>query len=82
MSSKLEQAQDTLQKAHEADKNHKRNLRDLRKELAAVERELQEYQQTVAEESLSQGRSIELEQSQVCEPCVSLNMSGISQIYI
>lgn len=73
MSSKLEQAQDTLQKAHEADKNHKRTLRDLRKELAAVDKEFQEYQRTVAEESLSQGRNIELEQSQVCVPCLMVS---------
>ncbi|XP_044742262.1 structural maintenance of chromosomes protein 1A [Chrysoperla carnea] len=64
---KLEGAQKTLEKARKANDAHLNDIRKLEEELAKVEAEQAEYEATIAGESESQGRSVQLEDAQVRE---------------
>lgn len=69
LTKKLETAQSSLKQAEDVQKKHKDTLKGLKTELANVRREQQEYLESVTEESVSQGRDIELEESQVIMSC-------------
>lgn len=64
LNKKLETAHSSLKQALDVQNKHKDTLRVLKKALADVETEQQQYIESVAEESISQGRDIELEESQ------------------
>ncbi|XP_034248199.1 structural maintenance of chromosomes protein 1A-like [Thrips palmi] len=64
LSKKLETAQSSLKQALDVQKKHLDTLKFLKEELANVRAEEQSFMESVAEESISQGRSIELEESQ------------------
>ena len=58
----------SLKSAKKANESHMGEIRELEKELEAVEAKRLEYEERIEEESQSQGRDLELEESQVSQP--------------
>jgi structural maintenance of chromosome 1 len=67
MVKKLESAKKSLKSAQKAHDSHQEEIDELDRELQEVERKRVEYEEWMAEESQSQGRNLQLEESQVCE---------------
>ncbi|ESN94054.1 hypothetical protein HELRODRAFT_187454 [Helobdella robusta] len=64
---KLESARRSLKVAQKANDGHENEIMQLEKELNVVEQKRLEYEEQVEEESQSQGRNMQLEESQVKE---------------
>ncbi|KAL5014287.1 hypothetical protein ScPMuIL_008557 [Solemya velum] len=67
MIKKLDGARKSLKSAKKTHDNHEQEINELEKELEDVERKRQEYEERMEEESQSQGRDMELEESQLQE---------------
>lgn len=67
MIKKLEAAKKSLKSAKKTYDNHEAEIRQLEKELEEVEEKKKEYEKGIEEESQSQGRDLQLEESQVQE---------------
>ena len=57
----------SLKSAKKANESHVGEIRELEKELEAIEAKRLEYEERIEEESQSQGRDLELEESQVIQ---------------
>ena len=55
----------SLKQAKKTHDNHEQEIRQLEQELEEVERKRQEFEERIEEESQSQGRDLDLEESQV-----------------
>ena len=62
---KLEAAKKSLQQARKANEAHAGDIAELEKELATIEKEKDDYEESLQSESQSQGRSVHLEEEQV-----------------
>ncbi|KAK3931182.1 Structural maintenance of chromosomes protein 1A [Frankliniella fusca] len=67
MRQKISSAQHSLQEAQEAKIKHANNLKILERELAIVEAEQMDYEKEIFEESMSQGKDLDLDESQAGE---------------
>ncbi|XP_055958338.1 structural maintenance of chromosomes protein 1A [Patella vulgata] len=67
MIKKLEGAKKSLKQARKTHDNHEEEIETLEKELGDIERKRLEFEEKIEEESQSQGRSLQLEESQVTE---------------
>ena len=65
MQKKVDNARKSLSQANKALRSHVGEVQELESELRAVERRKDEYEQMTADESQSQGRNLQLEDSQV-----------------
>ncbi|KAJ8301830.1 hypothetical protein KUTeg_020817 [Tegillarca granosa] len=67
MIKKLDSDKKSLKQAKKTHDGHEQEIRELEKELDEVERKRREFEERIEEESQSQGRDMELEESQVQE---------------
>ncbi|XP_021341818.1 structural maintenance of chromosomes protein 1A-like [Mizuhopecten yessoensis] len=67
MIKKLDSAKKSLKQAKKTHDNHEQEIRELEQELDEVEKKRQEFEERIEEESQSQGRDLDLEESQVQE---------------
>ncbi|KAL3853418.1 hypothetical protein ACJMK2_016957 [Sinanodonta woodiana] len=67
MIKKLDSARKSLKQAKKTHENHEQEIQELDRELQEVERKKQEFEERIEVESQSQGRDLELEESQVQE---------------
>ncbi len=67
MQKKVDNAKKSLSQANKALKSHVSEVQELESELRSIERKKEEYEQMTADESQSQGRNLQLEDSQVKE---------------
>ena len=67
MQKKVDNARKSLSQANKALRSHVGEVQELESELRAVERKKEEYEKITADESQSQGRNLQLEDSQVKE---------------
>lgn len=67
MIKKLEGARKSLKQAKKTHDNHEQEINELERELEEVEAKRREFEERIEEESQSQGRDLELEESQVLE---------------
>lgn len=67
MIKKLEGAKKSLKQAKKTHDNHEQEINELERELEDVESKRREFEERIEEESQSQGRDLELEESQVQE---------------
>ncbi|KAK3102279.1 hypothetical protein FSP39_010179 [Pinctada imbricata] len=67
MIKKLDAGKKSLKQAKKTHDNHEQEIRQLEQELAEVDRKRQEFEERIEEESQSQGRDLDLEESQVQE---------------
>lgn len=65
MQKKVETAVSSLSKAREVQRKHLDTIKSLEKELSTIEIERIAFEEKIAEESISQGKNIVLEESQV-----------------
>lgn len=66
MQKKVETAKKSLSQARIADDSHKKDISDLEEQLSSVEKTKAAYEQSIAGQSQSQGRDVQLEDNQVC----------------
>lgn len=67
MIKKLDAAKKSLKQAKKTHDNHEQEIKELERELEEVEAKRREFEEQIEEESQSQGRDLQLEESQVLE---------------
>lgn len=73
MQKKVESAKKSLAQARKANAAHAEDIAELEAELTGLEQRREEYEESLQSESQSQGRSVHLEEEQVCQHIQQFN---------